>query len=139
MNKNSFKVSTILPANPERIYQDWLSSEGHTAFTGSPAMVEPVIGGKFTAWDGYISGKTLELTPGRRIVQAWRTTEFPADSPDSRVEVLLEEEDGGTRITLVHSEIPEGQADEYLQGWEDYYFTPMAEYYSQPTAGDSKR
>ena len=58
---------------------------------------------------------------------AWRTTEFPLDSPDSRVEVLLDKEAGGTRLTLMHSEIPEGQADEYLQGWKDFYFAPMAE------------
>ena len=25
--------------------------------TGSPAKVEPRVGGKFTAWDGYITGK----------------------------------------------------------------------------------
>ena len=131
MDKNSFTISTFLPANPEVIFQDWLSSSGHSALTGSPASVEPGIGGKFTAWDGYISGVTLELEPGRRILQAWRTTEFPADSPDSRLEVLLEKEGSGTRLTLVHSEIPEGQAEEYLQGWKDYYFNPMAEYYSR--------
>jgi activator of HSP90 ATPase len=122
--------STILPASPLVVYQAWLDSQGHSAFTGSPAEVDPAIGGRFTAWDGYITGTTLELEPYRRIVQAWRTSEFPPDSPDSRLEVLLEETPEGVKISLLHSEIPTGQGATYAQGWEDYYFTPMLEYFA---------
>ncbi len=99
--------------------------------TGSPASVEGRVGGKFSAWDGYIYGTTLEMEPNRRILQAWHTTEFPEGSPDSRLEVLLEAEGSGTRITLVHTEIPEGQAESYLQGWQDFYFDPMTEYFGK--------
>jgi activator of HSP90 ATPase len=88
-------------------------------------------GGSFKAWDGYIWGKTLEVEPYRRIVQAWRTSEFPEESPDSRVEILLEESGGETKITLIHTDIPEGQGDSYKQGWEDFYFTPMRAYFSK--------
>jgi len=127
----SFTVSTTLPASPEAIYNAWLSSEGHTAMTGSPAEVNAEIGGTFKAWDGYIWGKTLEMNPPNRIVQAWRTGEFPEDSPDSRVEIRLEGSSDGVKITLSHSNIPEGQADNYKQGWEDFYFTPMRKYFSK--------
>lgn len=128
-----FTMSTTLPAKAERIFRAWLSTEGHAAMTGSPAKVEPRVGGTFMAWDGYISGKTLELKPYTRIVQAWRTTEFPEDAPDSRVEIQLEETNGKTKLTLVHSEIPEGQAESYKQGWEDFYFKPMKEYFTNMT------
>src|SRR5512147_2671749 len=87
--KNGFKVSAVIPAKPSEIYKAWLSSKGHSAMTGSAAKVTGKVGGKFTAWDGYIFGRTLELEPDRRIVQAWRTSEFPDDAPDSRLEVLL--------------------------------------------------
>jgi uncharacterized protein YndB with AHSA1/START domain len=80
--KTEFTISTFLPASPEKVFRTWLSSDGHTGMTGSPAKVEPRVGGAFTAWDGYITGKTLELKPYTRIVQAWRTSEFPEDSPD---------------------------------------------------------
>ena len=123
------RVSATLPATPERIYQAWLDSETHSAFTGSAAQIESRIGGKFSAWDGYISGVTMELQPNRRILQSWRTTEFPKGSPDSRLEVLLEPVKGGTRITLVHTEIPDGQGDTYKQGWEEFYFAPMRNYF----------
>jgi activator of HSP90 ATPase len=129
--QNSFELSVVLPASPEQVYKAWLSSEEHSAFTGSQAVIEPEVGGKFTAWDGYILGKNLELGPYHRILQAWRTTDFPADSPDSKLEISLKAVKRGTKLTLVHTEIPEGQAEEYLQGWKDYYFSPMKEYFSK--------
>jgi len=127
----AFTISTTLPANPEQIYNAWLSSEGHSQMTGSQAKVDAKIGGVFKAWDGYIWGKTLTMEPHKRIVQAWRTSEFPEESPDSEVEILLEEISNGTKITLNHKDIPNGQGDSYKQGWEDFYFTPMRAYFSK--------
>ncbi len=123
-------LSTNLPVSPEALYQAWMDSDGHAAFTGSPAEIDARPGGQFTAWDGYISGSTLELHPFHKIIQAWRTTDFPPSSPDSHLEVLFEPAAGGTRLTLIHTNIPDGQAEDYRQGWEDFYFTPMADYYS---------
>lgn len=127
----SFEMSAFFPGiAPERLYRAWLDGEAHAAMTGSPAQVDSQAGGRFTAWEGYISGANLELQPFRRIVQAWRTTEFPAGSPDSELVILLEEEESGTRLTLVHSQIPDGQGESYRQGWEEFYFAPMQEYFS---------
>lgn len=124
------ELSIVLPAEPQQIYAAWLDSEAHTAFTGSPARIDPNVGGAFTAWDGYIEGRTLALEPFRRILQAWRTSEFPEGAPDSMLEVLLEAVPGGTRLTLRHTEIPDGQAAQYEEGWRDFYFAPMGEYFS---------
>ncbi len=126
---NSFQISTILPAGPERIYKAWLDSSEHSLFTGSPAEISPVEGGIFTAWDGYIKGITLELTPYSRILQAWRSEDFPLEAADSQLEVGLEEVPGGTRLTLTHSNLPDGQAEEFKQGWIDFYFSPMQAYF----------
>ena len=127
--KTAFRVTSWLPADPEKVFRAWLSSAGHTAMTGSPAKVTPRVGGKFTAWDGYITGKTLELKPYSRIVQAWRTSEFADDDPDSRIEVVFEPAKGGSKLTLSHSNIPAGQASSYESGWEESYFAPMREYF----------
>jgi activator of HSP90 ATPase len=129
--KNGFTISEVIPAKPAEIYMAWLSTEGHAAMTGSAAKVDGKVGGKFSAWDGYIFGTTLELTPNQRIVQAWRTSEFPDEAPDSNLEVLLEEVTGGTQVTLIHSNLPEGQADSYRHGWDDFYFKPMKEYFGE--------
>lgn len=124
------QVSSFFPGvSAGRLYSAWLDSKQHTAFTGSPAEIDPRVGGAFTAWEGYIQGVTLELQPVSRIVQSWRSTEFPEESPDSNLEVLFEELEGGTRLTLVHSQIPDGQAEGYKRGWEDYYLQPMRQYF----------
>ena len=127
--KNKFELTVTLPASAEKIFDAWLSSEGHSAMTGSAAKVDGKVGGAFTAWDGYIFGKTLKMESPRRIVQAWRTSEFPEDATDSCVEILFDEVKGGTKLTLIHSDMPEDQVESYKQGWEDFYFKPMKEYF----------
>lgn len=130
MSTESITLWEIFPASPREIYDAWLST-AHGKMVGSTATVDPRVGGAFTAWDGYIKGTTLELEPYRRIVQAWRTTQFPAASPDSRLELLLEQVEGGTRLTIRHTEIPEGQSGACEQGWIDRYFRPMKEYFAR--------
>ena len=127
--KNEFTLTVMINAKAGAIYKAWLSSEGHSAITGSPAKVEGVVGGNFVAWDGYIQGMFLELKENKRIVQAWRTAEFPIESEDSIVEILLEEDHGKTKLTLKHSNIPKSQADSYRSGWDDFYFNPMKKYF----------
>ena len=66
-----FEIWEVFPASPETVYGTWLDSEGHAAMTGSPAIASREVGGEFRAWDGYITGKNLALTPGKLIRQAW--------------------------------------------------------------------
>ncbi|MBI4197611.1 MAG: SRPBCC domain-containing protein [Chloroflexi bacterium] len=132
----SIKLSAVIPAGPQRIYEAWLDGREHAAFTGGgAASVDRKVGGKFTAWDGYISGTNVELEPGRRIVQRWRTTNFSRESPDSHLEVLLKETPRGTRVTLVHTDIPDGQGQEYKQGWREFYLAPMKRYFAGSKSG----
>ena len=121
MAYESFSVSELIPVDPERIYAAWLDSAQHSAFTGDTARIEPFVGGQHSTFDGYAMGSTIDLLPGRRIVQTWRATDFPPGSPDSRVEVTLEATVGGTMVTILHTEIPAGQSDHYRDGWLKYY------------------
>lgn len=129
--KTAFTIKADFPVKPQELFKAWLSSEQHGAMTGSPADIEPRVGGAFSAWDGYITGTTLELEPGARIVQAWRTSEFPESAPDSKVEINLEAVKNGTRLTLTHSDIPAGQVESYETGWEESYFEPMRQYFAK--------
>lgn len=127
---DSLRASVVLPVDPDTLYLAWIDGEAHAAMTGAPAESDPRVGGRFTAWEGYIEGTHLELVPGERIVQAWRSADFPEGASDSRLELRFEAVPGGCRLTLVHTEIPDGQGPGYEQGWEDYYFEPMAEHFS---------
>jgi activator of HSP90 ATPase len=37
----------------------------------------------------------------------------------------------GTRVTIIHSEIPAGQGEGYKKGWKDFYFKPMKKYFER--------
>lgn len=136
----SIRLSTTLATTPEDAYDAWLSSKRHAAMTGSAATSEKRKGGSYTAWDGYISGKHLELDPGKRILQTWRTTEFPGDAPDSRLEVRFSTATRGTKLTLLQSGIPDGQGEMYAEGWQEKYFEPMFDYFGKLSPpGPAKR
>ncbi len=123
-----FTVSAVIPASPHEIYDAWLSTDGHTRMTGSPAHATAVLGASFDAWDGYISGKNLELQNAKRIVQSWRTTNFGNSDGDSRIDVTLEAVDGGTQLTLSHTDVPDGHTG-YEGGWVSHYFEPMKKHF----------
>jgi len=128
-----FEISDLIPAAPSVVYDSWLNSDAHTKMTGGKAAVSSQVGETFEAWDGYIQGKNLELESPRRILQNWRTTEFEDTDSDSLLEILLEPEGQGTRITIRHSKLPE-HGMQYRQGWVDAYFIPMKEFFSRNTS-----
>lgn len=96
--------------------------------TSGKAFSTNKVGENFTAGDGYISGKNLELMENEKIVQSQRTTEFDESDEDSKLTILLSKTKEGTELTLVHTNIPEGQI-QYEQGWVDHYFIPMKNYF----------
>ncbi|MBI5495589.1 MAG: SRPBCC domain-containing protein [Deltaproteobacteria bacterium] len=131
MATEALEMDVLVAATAEDLYKAWLDGELHSQFTGAAATGSPDVGTMYTAWDGYISGRNLELDNGRRIVQSWRTTDFGTGDPDSRLEVILQDVDGGTRLLLVHTEIPEGQGLSYRDGWKRYYFEPLQAFFGE--------
>jgi uncharacterized protein YndB with AHSA1/START domain len=126
-----FTVSDVIPATPQAIYDAWLDSRAHARMTGAKAKASAKVGDAFSAWDGYATGRNLELDPGKRIVQSWRTTDFAASDPDSKITITLTPSgSSGTRITLLHTRVPDGH-DNVKIGWRDYYFEPMKEYFGK--------
>ncbi len=127
-----FTLSDVIPATPQQIYDAWLDSEGHANLTGGAgADISASEGAKYTAWDGYITGRNVLLEPYTRIVQSWRTAEFQASDPDSQIEVVLEAVPGGTKLTLHHTNVPNGQTGYELGGWQDNYFAPMKAFFAR--------
>ena len=125
-----FTVSALIAVAPEEIYEAWLDSEGHSKMTGSPAHATANVGESFDAWDGYISGKNLELEPGKRIVQSWRGSSYKDSDEDSQIEVNFEAVDDGTKITLTHTNVPDDQGS-HEPGWATHYFEPMQKYFGE--------
>jgi uncharacterized protein YndB with AHSA1/START domain len=127
----TYTLSAIIPASPLEVYEAWLDSLGHSEMTGSEAQMSDEVGAEVSAWGGYISGRNLELVPGERIVQSWRTSEFDDEHADSVITITFEAADEGTLLTLVHSNVPDDQRSYEEGGWQSNYFDPMVVYFSR--------
>ena len=125
-----FTLTSLIPAPPQAIYDAWLDSRGHSEMTGSKATASDAVGGAFTAWDGFIYGKNLELRPHSRIVQSWRTRRFTGKEQDSRVTLTLTSASGGTELKLEHSNLPDGYTGYRDGGCQTHYFEPMKKYFA---------
>ena len=125
----SFTLTATIPASARQIYDTWLDSLAHSQMTGGAARMSDALGAAVSAWDGYISGRNLELIPGRRIVQSWRTTQFTDQHADSIITVTLEDTADGTLLTLVHGNVPDDHRSYEEGGWQSNYFEPMQEYF----------
>ena len=132
----TIRQKVVLDATPEEVYEAYVDPSKHSAFTGSPAKGEAKEGGRFTAWDGYIFGRFVELKKGETIVHEWLTTEWPSGYPPSLVELKLRNAGGKTELTMVHTKVPAEQADDYAEGWRDFYWEPLKLYFK---GGSGKR
>ncbi|WXG46801.1 MAG: SRPBCC family protein [Candidatus Atabeyarchaeum deiterrae] len=131
MKVTTIRDKVVIAATPDEVYDAYMDAKKHAAFTGSKATCDPKIGGKFTAWDGYISGKNLELEKGKKIVQEWVTTDWLDGYLPSKLELTLSKIKGGTELSMVHSNVPEEQAEDIKQGWVDFYWAPMKKYFDK--------
>jgi uncharacterized protein YndB with AHSA1/START domain len=125
-----FEISTTIDAPVSKVYEAWLDSRKHSTFTGMTASISPQEGKEFSTYGNYITGRNIKLVPNTKIIQSWRTTEFDRHQPDSIVEISLKEQNGQTRLSLSHSNLP-ADGMKYKQGWKDYYFEPMQEYFGK--------
>src|SRR6516225_4062470 len=87
----TYTLTATLPASATEIYQAWLDSQAHSEMTGGEACQSDQVGAAVSAWDDYITGRNLELVPGERIVQSWRTTQFSDEHEDSVIVITLDE------------------------------------------------
>jgi uncharacterized protein YndB with AHSA1/START domain len=127
----TFTLTTTIPALPREIYEAWLDSRGHSEMTGGAARMSAEVGAEVSAWDGYISGRNLELIPGERIVQSWRTSEFGDRHEDSVITIVLQEMGAGTLLTLEHRNVPDEHRSYEEGGWQSHYFEPMMAYFTK--------
>jgi uncharacterized protein YndB with AHSA1/START domain len=128
----TIKQTVIIPnASPKQVYDAYVDPKKHSEFTDSKATGKPVVGGKYSSWDGYIFGKYLALDDGKRVVQDWTTTDWEEGYPASKLELTFNAVPEGTEICMVHSNVPKVQASEVEQGWIEFYWDPLKEYFKK--------
>ncbi len=101
-----------------------------TAPGAKRTSISGVVGGPFTLFGGYITGRNLELIPGERLVQAWRTASWgPGDYSVVRFELV--ESGAKTRLIFDHRGFPADQGSHLASGWHTHYWEPLAKLLSQ--------
>ena len=116
--KISFKVSA------STVYDALMDSKKHSAFTGAGAKISRKVGGAFSAFDGYATGKNLKLIEDKKIVQSWHASDWEKDQM-SEVTFLLSESKSGCTLTFTHKNVPAKHYSSIKQGWIDFYWKPM--------------
>ena len=131
MQTQTIHQTVSLPCTAETAFNAWLDSKIHSEMINAKAVIEPKIGGKFSIWDDYITGKTVEIDKkALKIVQEWRDND--SDWPDghfSTVSLVFEKDTSGSHIVFMHEGIPEKHIKSIKDGWNDYYWKPMKAYF----------
>jgi uncharacterized protein YndB with AHSA1/START domain len=112
-------------ASPAAIFGVLTSSSDFARMTGGRAAeISTEIGGVATMFGGDIRALNVELVPGKRVVQAWRSQAWP-EGVYSIVKFELTPEGKGTRLVFDQAGHP-AEAESMLEGgWQQMYWQPM--------------
>jgi activator of HSP90 ATPase len=121
---NAIHQELVLDTTPERLFEIWMDSKLHGEFTGSSAKIGPNAGDAFECHEGQILGRTIEVVPGKRIVQAWRVAAWP-EGVFTLLRVELHAEGDKTKLVLDHTSLPDGSHDQLEAGWTMRYWDPL--------------
>jgi activator of HSP90 ATPase len=113
-------------ASPRTVYDLIMVSRQHASLSREKAVISQRVGGRFSAWNGHITGFNLALRPGRKIVQAWRATGWWPDHY-SVATFDFQKTPRGTRVTFTQVGIPPHRYSGHSRGWIETYWTPMQE------------
>lgn len=102
------------------------------AIPKDPVEISRELGGAFSAFGGYITGRQIEFVQNQRIIQAWRAASWPAGAY-SIARFELSPDGAGTKLVFDHTGFPQGQADHLLAGWKGNYWEPLAKFLAQPS------
>src|SRR5262245_15730816 len=116
-----------LPAAPQRVYEALVDSEKFAEMTGAPATGEVAEGAAFSGFGGHITGRHVELVPGKRVVQAWRAKTWP-EGTYSIARFELHAEGRGTKLVFDHEGFPEESKEHLSQGWHANYWEKIAKH-----------
>lgn len=120
--------NTMLPASPEVVFDLLVDPVLNSRFTGSPSTGSGEVGETMVSRNGHIIVRHLELQRGRKIVQEWSTSEWPADLPPSRLEIEMRPFGKGTDLRLVQTGVPSEMLNGIEQKWFELYWDPIYEH-----------
>ncbi len=123
-----FKKYYLIPATPDEVYLALTNPVTMELWTGETAEMSTEPGSEFSMWEGSIVGKNLEFEPGKKVVQQWY---FEGQPEESIVTIKLHADKAGTSVELRHTNIPDSDYDDMVDGWNDSYFGALISFYQE--------
>lgn len=128
----NIEQTVTFDALPKRVYEALVDSAKHAAFTGEAASIDARPGGSFICYGTYINGITIELQPNKRIVQAWRSRNWPKGTY-SIVDFSFSRTRGGkTELRFVQTGVPAKDYAAKNKGWRTHYWEPLKAFLAKP-------
>jgi len=122
MTKTISQKITFKNTTPKALYNLYMDAKLHTLVTGATAKIDSKEGTKFQAYDGYITGKNLQLIKDILIVQSWRADDWDDQDIDSTFIMKLEPKGNDVILKITHANVPEKHYDNLGKGWtKDYW------------------
>lgn len=121
-----YKKYYIIGAAPEDLYKALTNPATIQLWTGEKAEMSTEPGSEFSLWGDSIVGKNLEFEENRKIVQHWY---FEGQEEQSIVTLILHPHKHGTSLELRHSNIPDEDYDDLVDGWNTAYMGALEEFY----------
>jgi activator of HSP90 ATPase len=114
-----------LGAAPARVFEALVDAKRFGEVTGAPASGDSKEGAAFSVFGGHITGRHVELVPGKRVVQAWRAKTWP-EGLYSIVRFELEAQGAGTKLVFDHDGFPADMKDHLTKGWQANYWDKLS-------------
>ncbi len=122
-----YKKYFTITANPEDVYLALTLPATIQLWTGEKAEMSTEPGSEFSMWENSIVGKNLEFEYGKKIVQQWY---FDEQEESSIVTIKLHPHKKGTSLELTHTNIPDSEYTDIVDGWNETYIASLIEFYS---------
>lgn len=123
-----FKMYYILNAPPMDVYLALTNPNTIHLWSGEEAVMSTEPGSEFSLWEGSITGKNLAFEEGKKIVQQWY---FGEQQEPSIVTIKLHEHSQGTSVELRHTNVPDDDYEDIVDGWNDLYFGALISFYEE--------
>jgi uncharacterized protein YndB with AHSA1/START domain len=121
----SIHQEVTIDASPAAVYGVLTTSDDFAKMTGGRAAnIAKEAGGAVSLFGGDIEARNVELTPGKRVVQAWRSKAWP-EGVYSIVRFELAPAGKGTKLTFDQAGHPKDAQPMLEGGWSKMYWEPM--------------
>jgi uncharacterized protein YndB with AHSA1/START domain len=122
------RQSVTIGAPPRKVYEALINEKRHAKFTGAKAVISRKVGGAFTCYGTYLTGFNVDLVPGKRIVQAWRSSGWPKGTFSIATFAMSRSRGGKTRLAFTQVGVPASSRMHINQGWRTHYWKPLKAY-----------